>query len=175
MWRPSTAWRNCEKGPGTMAGLLFALTLLAALGSGLVAGIFFAFSAFVMAALRRLPAESGIAAMQSINVTVLNPLFFMVFFGTAALSLVLAITALLQWSEPGAFYLLAGSVLYLFGCILVTMALNVPLNNRLATVKPGNAEGTNVWTHYLSSWTAWNHVRTAASLAAATLFTMALD
>ena len=31
--------------------LLFALTLLAALGSGLVAGIFFAFSTFVMGAL----------------------------------------------------------------------------------------------------------------------------
>jgi uncharacterized membrane protein len=157
-----------------MEGLLFALTLLAALGSGLVAGIFFAFSAFVMAALHRLPAEGGIAAMQSINVTVLNPLFFAVFFGTAALSLVLAIPALLRWSEPGAFYVFAGSLLYLLGTIFVTMAFNVPLNNRLAAIKPGSAEGASLWTHYLSSWTAWNHVRTAASLAASALFIMAL-
>jgi len=67
-----------------MGGLLFALTLLGALGAGLVAGIFFAFSAFVMTALGRLPAPKGIAAMQSINVAVLNPAFFSVFFGTGA-------------------------------------------------------------------------------------------
>ena len=70
-----------------MEYLLFILTLLAALGSGLVAGIFFAFSAFVMSALGRVAAQCGIAAMQSINVTVLNPLFFTVFFGTAVLSM----------------------------------------------------------------------------------------
>jgi uncharacterized membrane protein len=48
-------------------GLLFVLTLFAALGCGLVAGVFFAFSTFVMKALARLPAEQGIAAMQAIN------------------------------------------------------------------------------------------------------------
>jgi uncharacterized membrane protein len=122
-----------------MEGLLFALTLLAVLGSGLVA-----LSAFVMAALRRLPAEDGIAAMQSINVTVLNPLFLTVFFGTAALSFALAIAALLRWSEPGAFYLSAGSLLYLLGTIFVTMAFNVPLNNRLAVMNPGSAEGASL-------------------------------
>src|SRR4029079_9599769 len=116
-------------------------TFLAALGAGLVAGIFFAFSAFIMTALARLPAQGGIAAMQSINVAVLNPVFFAAFFGTAALSLVLAIAALLWWSEPGALYLLAGSLLYLVGTILVTIVFNVPLNNRLASVAPSSAEG----------------------------------
>jgi len=53
--------------------LLLALTLLSALGSGLIAGAFFAFSTFVMGALGRLPAAHGIAAMQSINVVVINP------------------------------------------------------------------------------------------------------
>ena len=64
--------------------LFFALKLLAALGCGLMAGVFFAFSAFVMNALARLPAAAGIAAMQSINITVINPLFMTVFLGTAA-------------------------------------------------------------------------------------------
>ncbi|WP_010496926.1 hypothetical protein [Paenibacillus elgii] len=59
-----------------MGNLLFGLTYASALGSGLIAGLFFAFSTFVMSALARLPAEQGIAAMQSINVTVLNPLFY---------------------------------------------------------------------------------------------------
>ena len=81
-----------------MDELMSGLTLAAALGAGLVAGIFFAFSAFIMAALGRLAPEGGISAMQSINVAVLNPMFFFVFFGTAVLALVLAIAALAGWS-----------------------------------------------------------------------------
>src|SRR5215218_10908866 len=36
------------------------------------------------------------------------------------------------------------------GTFLVTVLFNVPLNNRLATVKPESAEGKAIWTHYLS-------------------------
>jgi uncharacterized membrane protein len=154
--------------------LLVALTFLSALGSGLMAGFFFAFSAVVMTALSRLPPGGGIAAMQSINVAVLNPLFFVAFFGTAAACLLLAIAALAGWSEPGAFQLLLGSVLYLAGCLLVTMVFNVPLNNALAAVAPDSAEGADLWRRYLSNWTAWNHVRTAACLASAASFSMAM-
>ena len=153
---------------------MFALTFLSALGTGLVAGIFFAFSAFIMTALGRLTPEGGISAMQSINVVVLNPVFFFVFFGTAVLSLVLAIAALIGWSGASAPYLLAGSLLYLVGTILVTIVFNVPLNNRLASVSAKSAEGASVWKRYLSAWTAWNHVQTAASLAASASFIMAL-
>ena len=153
---------------------MFALTFLSTLGAGLVAGIFFAFSAFIMTALGRLTPEGGISAMQSINVVVLNPVFFFVFFGTAILSLVLAIAALIGGSGASAPYLLAGSLLYLVGTILVTIVFNVPLNNRLASVTPGSSEGAAVWTRYLSAWTAWNHLRTGASLAAAASFIMAL-
>jgi uncharacterized membrane protein len=159
----------------TMGSTLLTLTFLAALGSGLIAGFFLAFSACVMAALGRISPASGISAMQSVNVVVLNPLFLGTFFGTAVLSLVLAVAALMNWSEPGAFYLLAGSLLYLIGSILVTMICNVPLNNRLAAVEPESAEGKVVWTHYLRVWTAWNHVRTAASLAAMACFILAFS
>ncbi len=57
----------------------FPITLCALLGCGLMAGLFFAFSVCVMKALAQLPPEKGIAAMQSINVTILNPVFFVVF------------------------------------------------------------------------------------------------
>ena len=150
-----------------------ALTLLAALGSGLIAGFFLAFSATVMWALERQPTPAGIATMQAINVVVLNPIFLGVFFGTAILSLVLDIVALVRWSESGSGYLLAGSLLYFVGTFLVTLVFNVPLNNRLAAVEPDSAEGRTVWTHYLSAWTAWNHVRTVASLAAAACLILA--
>lgn len=154
-------------------GLIVGLVVLSALGSGLVAGIFFAFSSFVMGALGRLAPSAGIAAMQSINVVVLNPWFFTAFFGTAAGCLALAAFGVLNWSQPGALYLLAGSALYLLGSIAVTMAGNVPLNDALAAVAPDSAEGAALWTRYLSDWTMWNHVRTAASLASAAAFILA--
>jgi hypothetical protein len=82
--------------------LLFALALFSALGCGLVAGVFFAFSSFVMNALARLPAAQGIAAMQSINVVVINPLFMTAFLGTAAACVLLAISSVLRLRAPGA-------------------------------------------------------------------------
>jgi uncharacterized membrane protein len=80
----------------------------------------------------------------------------------------------LRWHDPGAVYLLIGSALYLLGSFLVTLVFNVPKNNALASVAPTDPEGTNLWTDYLSKWTAWNHVRAAAALAAATSLTIAL-
>ena len=154
--------------------LLFALALFSALGCGLIAGVFFAFSSFVMNALARLPAAQGIAAMQSINVVVINPLFMAAFLGTAAACVLLAASSVLRWREPGASCLLAGGLLYLVGVILVTMVFNAPRNDALASVAPASAEGASLWTNYLGGWTAWNHVRTAASLAAAALLTIAL-
>jgi len=118
-----------------------------------------------MSALGRLPADKGIAAMQSINVAVLNPWFFAVFFGTAIVCLALAILAFVDWGRSGNGWLLVGCVLYLFGCILVTMLRNVPLNNALARVAPDSVEGARLWARYLRDWTWWNHVRTAAGMA----------
>ncbi len=154
--------------------LLFTLTLITALGSGLVAGVFYAFSTFVMKALARVPSEQGIAAMQSINIVVINRWFMSAFFGTAAACVLVVVFTLLRWSGPGAVYPLVGGLLYLIGTILVTIAFNVPRNNALAAADPQSADGTRLWAGYITSWTAWNHVRTAAALVAAVLLTIAL-
>ena len=150
------------------------LTLVSALGCGLVGGIFFAFSAFVMKALNRLSPAQGTAAMQSINVTVINPLFMTAFFGTVAVCAVLTISSLLSWHRPVSAFLVVGSLLYLFGTILVTIVFNVPRNDALAAVDPASAEGARVWAGYVPAWTAWNHVRTAAALAAAAVLSIAM-
>jgi uncharacterized membrane protein len=152
----------------------FVLTLVTALGCGLIAGVFFAFSAFIMKALSRLQPAQGIAAMQSINIAVINPLFLGVFLGAGVACVAVAISSLLAWHQPGSAYLLAGSLLYIVGAFLVTMVFNVPRNNALATVDPASAEGARLWAGYVTRWTAWNHVRTAAALAAATSLTLAL-
>ena len=68
---------------------VYVLIIVALLGSALIGGIFFAFSNFIMKALAKLPAAEGIAAMQSINVVVLNKWFLGVFTGTALVSLLL--------------------------------------------------------------------------------------
>ena len=157
-----------------MKEFLDVLTFTAVLGSGLVAGTFFAFSTFVMRALGELPANQGIAAMQAINVTVINPWFFLAFFGTGAVCLPVAFLAFGSAAGTHRAYLLAGCALYLLGCLFVTIAFNVPLNDRLASAEPDSSGPEALWAHYLSRWTLWNHVRTAASLAAAGLFAMAL-
>ncbi len=144
------------------------------LGAAMIAGLLFTFSTFVMTALGRLPPEQGISAMQAINVAILNPWFFVVFFGSALGSIALGIFGLFDWGAPGSAYLVSGSLLYLIGCILVTIAFNVPLNDALAAVEPGSKEGGELWTRYLSTWTTWNHLRTVATLAAATSFIMAI-
>ena len=117
-----------------MTSPIFLLTFISGLGSAVVAGIFFAFSAFIMRALARLSSAQGITAMQSINVAVINRWFFAAFFGTAACCLVLAILCFFRSPKPISIYLLVGSLLYLLGTILVTIIFNVPLNNSLAAV-----------------------------------------
>lgn len=158
----------------TVDGFFFAVKLVTGLGCGLIAGVFFAFSAFVMSALARIQPAQGISAMQSINIVVINPLFMAVFLGTAASCFGLAIFSLMRWQQPGAAFVIAGSLLYLVGTFLVTMVFNVPLNNALARVDPGQVESAAQWAGYVSRWTVWNHVRTAAALGAAASFALAL-
>jgi uncharacterized membrane protein len=148
------------------------LTFAAAIGSGVVGGIFFAFSTFVMAALGRLPPQQGVDAMNAINVTVINPAFMTAFLGTALVCLVLGVGAAFQLDQARGPLILAASLIYLVGCFGVTMAFNVPLNDRLAAVGP--AQAADLWSLYLRDWTLWNHVRTAAPVLSAVLFTLAL-
>lgn len=150
------------------------LILLSALGCGLIAGVFFAFSSFVMTALGRLPPNQGISAMQSINIAVINPVFLGVFLGTGILCMILAIWSVMNWQDPLSFKLLAGSFLYIGGSLIVTFAANIPLNNALAAADSASPAGGDLWSHYLSIWTMWNHLRATASLAALVAFIMAL-
>lgn len=152
---------------------LSTLTFLAALGTGLMAGLFFAFSVSVMRALSRIAPPAGIAAMQAINIVILNPLFGLVFFGTVLASLLLGGVGLMMWDRPGAIYLVAGGVLYVIGVFLVTMAFNVPRNNALATLDPTSSVAPAAWSRYVSEWTSWNHVRMVACLGSLAAFMMA--
>jgi uncharacterized membrane protein len=150
------------------------LAVAALIGSALVAGVFFAFSSFVMGALGRLPAAQGIAAMQSINVVVLNRSFLGLFIGTAVVSLAVAGLAALGWGSSSAPWYLGGALAYLAGTFVVTGIGNVPLNDRLAAV-PAEADGAvTVWEDYLERWTRLNTLRTVAAAAAALMLLLGL-
>jgi uncharacterized membrane protein len=152
---------------------LFSLTFTATIGCGLVAGVFFAFSTFVMPALARLQPDRGIVAMQSIGITAINPLFMLALFGTAGACILLIIALLPKWHQPSAACLLIGSLLYLVGTVGVTIAFNVPLNDALAKVDPDSVDGAKLWDTYLVTWTFWNHIRTVAAIVATVAFTIA--
>lgn len=150
------------------------LTVGAALGAGLMAGLFFAFSVCVMKALGQLPPAQGIRAMQTINRVILNPVFLVVFMGTTVICAILLVVALVGWHAPRAGFLLAGALLYLAGVLVVTMAANVPMNEALDRVDPASVDGARLWAEYLARWTAWNHVRTVGALASLASFVLAL-
>jgi uncharacterized membrane protein len=155
-------------------GWLLLLTAVAALGCAAAGGILLAFSTFVMKALARLPSAQGIAAMQSINVAAVSPLFMVVLFGTALACVVLGVASLAVWQKEGAGYLLAGSLLYLVGVIFVTVVYHVPRNDALAAIDPNGEGSASHWNQYVKEWTTWNHLRSVAGLGAAGLLVLAL-
>ncbi len=152
-----------------------AITVFAVAGSGLVAGQFFVFSNTVMNSLGQMPAPAGINAMQRTNVTIVNPLFMLVFMGTPLASVYLFVYGLINLDEPGSIYLLAGSSLHVVGSLLVTIAFNIPRNDALAAVDPESEEGASYWSKYLRDWTRWNHVRTIATTGSVVLLSLALS
>jgi uncharacterized membrane protein len=95
-------------------------------------------------------------------------------FGTATACLGLAVWAAISWGERPVTLVLAGGGLYIVGVIGVTIARNVPLNDKLAKLHSQDADATVRWDEYVTKWTAWNHARAAAALAAAATLTIAL-
>jgi uncharacterized membrane protein len=150
------------------------ITTLGVVGCGLIGGVFFAFSAFVMSGLNRLPAARATAAMQSINVTAQHPPLMLALFGTAGICGSLIYRAITTWGDRRALLLLIGAVLYLIGAVLVTIAVNVPLNNQLAALSPTGPATPVHWQHFITVWTLANHARAVLSLTACALLATAL-
>lgn len=147
------------------------LLSITAVASAVFGGGMFVFSAFVLPALRDLPARDGVAAMQAINVRAPQ----------APLLVVMAITALgaatvigraVFADLPYAGLAVAGAALALLG-LAITVVGNVPLNDRLAGVDPKSAGAAGEWTAYVLAWTRWNHARSLANIAGAIVLVLA--
>jgi uncharacterized membrane protein len=136
----------------------------AALSSGLIAGVYFAFSGFIMRAFGNIDTTQSIAAMNSINTIILSSTFMPLFFGSTIISVLLMIAAFIHWGEAGTDLMLMAGAIYFVGMFLCTALFNVPLNNSLAKLEPDSANANKVWSRYLKTWTKWNHLRTVCSL-----------
>jgi uncharacterized membrane protein len=157
-----------------MTDLLFvSLRFFAIIGCALMAGLYFAFSNTIMPSLAKLEPSQGILAMQTINRTILNPLFLLLFVGTAATCVLLVIFSFGKLPAINAMLLILGAVIYILGSFIVTAIFNVPLNDTLAVLAPNAVASPDLWANYLQNWTTWNHVRTVASVAAALLLLIA--
>ncbi|MFE2581833.1 DUF1772 domain-containing protein [Streptomyces sp. NPDC059378] len=155
-------------------GPYLVLAALGVLGTGLMAGVFYAFSVLVMRGLAALPPTQGVAAMNAINSSALAPAFMVVFFGVATVCAVIAVVTFVLWPDDGTVELLLGSALYLAGSFGVTVVANVPRNAQLLRTAPDTPEAAAYWPSYLREWTRWNHVRVAASALSAVVYLLAL-
>ncbi|MEM7099012.1 MAG: anthrone oxygenase family protein [Pseudomonadota bacterium] len=149
------------------------LIILSTLGSGMMAGLFVAFSTFIMKALASIPEGEGMRAMQAINRFIIRPSFLVVFLGTGAL--LIASCLLIEKSHPSFLFLVFATLAYLVTCLISTIAFNVPLNNQLESFDSTSDDGLDFWQHYLDRWVKWNHVRSVACLGATILLAFALS
>ncbi|QFS81579.1 hypothetical protein FIU97_01855 [Roseivivax sp. THAF40] len=158
-----------------MPSWFFVLAQFSLLAYALLAGVFLAFSDFIMRALSRTGGTGGIEVMQVINREVFRHVFIPLFIAMAALSLgIAAYGAAVLGDAPGYVMALAG-LIYLIGCFGVTIRGNVPMNEALDRMDLSDAETTDYWRGiYLPRWTFWNTIRSVACAISAVLMLVAL-
>lgn len=146
--------------------------ILSCLGCGMMAGLFVAFSTFMMKAFGSLQPSAGMQSMQAINRFIIRPSFLVSFLGTG---LLLVLACFISFGSRSSFLLIcAATVFYVVACLASTMAFNVPLNNKLDSFSPESSDGHEFWCRYLVDWTKWNHVRSMACIVATLLVAFSL-
>lgn len=158
-----------------MSSAFFFLLALAILAHALVAGVFLAFSDFIMRSLALTGGNSGIEAMQVINREVFRWVFMVLLIGLAPFSLLIAVYgAIVIGQGPGTVLVLAG-LTYFIGCFGVTVCFNIPMNQALARMEISSDATRDYWLQtYVPRWTYWNSVRTIACAASAALLLFGL-
>lgn len=159
-----------------MSGWQRNLTIVAAVGSGVMAGLYFTFSTFIVPGLRRLPAERGIAAMQQFNRSAPAPFVLVGVLLTGGACGVIAVDALADVSAAGANWRLAGTTLYV-ATLAITFGYHIPRNNALDRLDAVSPDAAQFWDSFVPAWSAGNHLRfaLAAAASAALVCSLAFD
>jgi uncharacterized membrane protein len=150
------------------------VVIIAAIGAGVSAGVYFAFSTLVMGGIRRLTPSHAIGAMNGMNKAApASPLLMLVLFGTGVVCVLVLISGIQHRDDPAAGWRIAGAVLFLIG-MLITIIYHIPHNEQLLKFDPTSADASTTWQRYYPSWIAWNHARTLTSLAGTVSLVLAL-
>jgi len=149
------------------------IIVLAVVGAGIVTGLLFAFSNFIMRAFAALPNDKGMFTMQRVNEEIINPVFLILFLGTPILCSIILINSFLQFDILNNLQLLLGALAYLIGPFAITVMFNVPLNNQLAKADASAAD--EIWPDYQIKWQRWNHIRTYIGVASMVLLASGLS
>ena len=148
-----------------MRALTTTTVLVSLLLSAAIFGFFYAWVCSTMWGLDTADPRVAIKAMQAMNASVRNGVFAPAFFGTpVALALSAALLLIQRHRLSAAAFGLAATIYFCFG-LLLTMRVNVPMNEALAIiVAPDDIEAAReIWRDYSKSWQLWNQVRTIAS------------
>lgn len=138
---------------------------LATVLSALMSGFFFSYSFSVNLGLSKLNNKEYLTAMQNINKEVLNPIFFISFFG-ALIFLVISSTVYFKAHSPKSYLILCACISYVIGVLGITAIGNIPLNTQLALfdiTKESEVSLQNMRTSFETRWVFWNKVRTLSS------------
>jgi uncharacterized membrane protein len=148
-----------------MSPFLVPMSMLSLLGIGAIFGFFYAWICSTMWGLDAVDPKIAIAAMQAMNASVRNAVFFPAFFLTPVIIATTAVIARRQGRNRSAMLLAAAAVIYLGGAFVVTALVNVPMNEGLAAViVPADTEAARaLWQTYSPQSQFWNTLRTIAS------------
>lgn len=152
---------------------IIALVLL----TGLSAGLCFTWTNAVTPGIGRLDDLGYLQSFQQMNRTILNPVFFVVFFGPFFLNLS---SIYLFKSNPGhlLWLLILAGILYFFGVLVVTVFGNVPLNGMLDKTDLGIAsidELRQLREKFEVKWNRLHSIRTFTSIISFLLLIISLS
>ena len=158
-----------------MSPVVFFALQFAVLAYALVAGVFLAFSDFIMRSLAITGGSGGVEAMQAINREVFRWIFMTLFLGMAAGSIAIAVYAWVSIQGTAGTLIILAALIYLIGCFGVTVVFNVPMNEALAGMEAASDAARAFWLQsYVPRWTFWNSIRTAAAAISAALLLIGL-
>jgi uncharacterized membrane protein len=148
-----------------MTMLLYVFAFLSLMLSGAIFGFFYAWVCSTMWGLDAADPAVALQAMQAMNASVRNAVFAPAFFGTPVVLLITAGLAYAHASRTAALAFAAAGLIYLLGGMILTMAVNVPMNEALAaiSVPKTTAEAQRIWQEYSRPWQFWNTVRACFS------------
>ncbi|MDJ0346231.1 DUF1772 domain-containing protein [Streptomyces sp. H10-C2] len=142
----------------------------ATITTGLIAGLFYAFSCAVMPGLRRTDDRTFVGAMQWINVRILNGWFALGFAGSLLLTVLAGALHLVGDAPDAPLPWIAGAAALYVLALVITFGVSIPLNDALdAAGDPGAASASalaDVRERFEEQWVRWNIVRAVVSTGA---------